>query len=185
MQLKCPYLRYFHCIFPYVSSDNFQKSIVMTMSNSTITGLGVQQRAKVCMDVPHGLTEGVRGSVTLISVNLIRDYFVWSDYASKPVGETHKRQQPLVYVSPNSRGEMGSEKEKKTQCDGVHERERATQCQRYQKAVKMHPNTLHPQQEWQFKNNFLFFHKGLAVFIRFCIHRGDGSQRIQLWRPCF
>ncbi len=82
-------------------------------------------------------------------------------------------------------GEKWGARRKKTQCDRVHERERATQCQRYQKAVKIHPHTLHPQQEWQLRNTFLFFHRVLAVFICFCIHRGDGSQRIQLWRPCF
>ncbi len=67
MQLKCPYLRYFHCIFPYVSSDKLPEEHVMTMSTAQLLASRGQQRAKVCMDVPHGLTEGVRGSVTLIS----------------------------------------------------------------------------------------------------------------------
>lgn len=65
----------------------------------------------------------------------------------------------------------------KTQCDRLQERERATQCQRYQKAVKIHPHTLHPQQEWQLKKNFLFFHRVLAVlfasaFTGVMAHRG-------------
>lgn len=61
------HFRYFHCIFPYVSSDKLQEEHVMTMSAAQLLASRGQQCAKVCMDVPHGLTEGVRGSFTLIS----------------------------------------------------------------------------------------------------------------------
>lgn len=74
-------------------------------------------------------------------------------------------------------GEKWGARGKKTQCDRVQERERATQCQRYQKAVKIHPHTLHPQQEWQLKKNFLFFYRALAVLFASALtgvtaHRG-------------
>ncbi len=57
----------FIAFFPYVSSDKLQEEHVMTMSAAQLLASRGQQCAKVCMDVPHGLTEGVRGSFTLIS----------------------------------------------------------------------------------------------------------------------
>ncbi len=77
---------------------------------------------------------------------------------------------------PTAGEKRGAREEKNTMWQCRKEKEKHN-ARGYQKAVKIHPHTIHPQQEWQLKKNFLFFHRALAVlfasaFTGVMAHRG-------------
>lgn len=152
----------------------------MTKSTAPLLASRGQQCAKVWLDVHVCLMASLKGWEEALpwSRQSHQGLFCMQRLCLRACGWNTQTTTTVSVCSVPTAGEKrGAREGKKTQCDRMQERERATQCQRYQKAVKIHPHTLHPQQEWQLKKNFLFFHRALAVlfasaFTGVTAHRG-------------
>ncbi len=81
-------------------------------------------------------------------------------------------------------GRNGERERKKTQCDSAGKRKKNTMPEVPESCQNTSPHNP-PTTGMTVKEEFSLLSQGSCRFIRFCIHRGDGSQRIQLWQPCF